>query len=107
MILRPPRATRPDTLFPYTTLFRSIVPLYHKVRIPFTALYDTIVRLDAFLERYRAAGFLPVTERLIWDLYLTDVNTFRRAIYTSSLPATERVRHLQGTSPRYLWRSAA
>src|SRR3546814_20313840 len=26
MILRPPRSTRTDTLFPYTTLFRSIVP---------------------------------------------------------------------------------
>src|SRR3546814_8996008 len=25
MVLRPPRSTRPDTLFPYTTLFRSIV----------------------------------------------------------------------------------
>src|SRR3546814_3963553 len=25
MIRRPPRATRPDTLFPYTTLFRSAV----------------------------------------------------------------------------------
>src|SRR3546814_10142259 len=27
MIRRPPRSTRTDTLFPYTTLFRS--PLYH------------------------------------------------------------------------------
>src|SRR3546814_10276724 len=26
MIRRPPSATRPDTLFPYTTLFRSLVP---------------------------------------------------------------------------------
>src|SRR3546814_79799 len=26
MILRPPRSTRTDTLFPYTTLFRSAVP---------------------------------------------------------------------------------
>src|SRR3546814_16736550 len=25
MILRPPRSTRTDTLFPYTTLFRSLV----------------------------------------------------------------------------------
>src|SRR3546814_20099108 len=25
MILRPPRSTRPDTLFPYTTLFRSFL----------------------------------------------------------------------------------
>src|SRR3546814_13404846 len=28
MIRRPPVSTRTDTLFPYTTLFRSIVPLY-------------------------------------------------------------------------------
>src|SRR3546814_5317942 len=27
MIRRPPRSTRTDTLFPYTTLFRSPVPL--------------------------------------------------------------------------------
>src|SRR3546814_5551937 len=30
MIRRPPRATRIDTLFPYTTLFRS-TPQFHKV----------------------------------------------------------------------------
>src|SRR3546814_18127678 len=27
MIRRPPRSTRTDTLFPYTTLFRSVDPL--------------------------------------------------------------------------------
>src|SRR3546814_7021657 len=30
MIRRPPRSTRTDTLFPYTTLFRS--PAYHLIR---------------------------------------------------------------------------
>src|SRR3546814_9668144 len=29
MIRRPPRSTRTDTLFPYTTLFRSKVPSIH------------------------------------------------------------------------------
>src|SRR3546814_9009132 len=29
MIRRPPRSTRPDTLFPYTTLFRSRVVAHH------------------------------------------------------------------------------
>src|SRR3546814_6289998 len=29
MILRPPRSTRTDTLFPYTTLFRSLDPDRH------------------------------------------------------------------------------
>src|SRR3546814_18119594 len=28
MIRRPPRSTRTDTLFPYTTLFRSLVPAH-------------------------------------------------------------------------------
>src|SRR3546814_14523753 len=27
MIRRPPRSTRTDTLFPYTTLFRSVAPI--------------------------------------------------------------------------------
>src|SRR3546814_4240168 len=29
MIRRPPRSTRTDTLFPYTTLFRSALPARH------------------------------------------------------------------------------
>src|SRR3546814_8458345 len=29
MLLRPPRSTRTDTLFPYTTLFRSFTRDYH------------------------------------------------------------------------------
>src|SRR3546814_2238238 len=28
MIRRPPRSTRTDTLFPYTTLFRSLIPIH-------------------------------------------------------------------------------
>src|SRR3546814_960900 len=31
MIRRPPRSTRTDTLFPYTTLFRSFAPLRRKI----------------------------------------------------------------------------
>src|SRR3546814_13615383 len=31
MILRPPRSTRTDTLFPYTTLFRSILTVYSQL----------------------------------------------------------------------------
>src|SRR3546814_2944974 len=32
MIRRPPRSTRTDTLFPYTTLFRSRLPCPHEDR---------------------------------------------------------------------------
>src|SRR3546814_14054287 len=33
MILRPPRSTRTDTLFPYTTLFRSNAPILELAHI--------------------------------------------------------------------------
>src|SRR3546814_13487491 len=33
MILRPPRSTRTDTLFPYTTLFRSIVAETQEIQL--------------------------------------------------------------------------
>src|SRR3546814_2930448 len=34
MIRRPPRSTRTDTLFPYTTLFRSSIWDYHRIESP-------------------------------------------------------------------------
>src|SRR3546814_13927535 len=37
MIRRPPRSTRTDTLFPYTTLFRSVVAHWHRL-----ALYHAV-----------------------------------------------------------------
>src|SRR3546814_5213947 len=38
MILRPPRSTRTDTLFPYTTLFRSISIISHDLRLPLSSM---------------------------------------------------------------------
>src|SRR3546814_3201405 len=48
MIRRPPRSTRTDTLFPYTTLFRStpcsiiVTPNSRSIRLIVTALWVTI-----------------------------------------------------------------
>src|SRR3546814_5189508 len=50
MILRPPRSTRTDTLFPYTTLFRSITAALITVAAittapaPLTSIATTITR---------------------------------------------------------------
>src|SRR3546814_9054814 len=41
MIRRPPRSTRTDTLFPYTTLFRSIV-----AQVPITTMDLLCVKAD-------------------------------------------------------------
>src|SRR3546814_6755399 len=41
MIRRPPRSTRTDTLFPYTTLFRSgLLPVDHEVTTPTSPVFN-------------------------------------------------------------------
>src|SRR3546814_7060390 len=49
MIRRPPRSTRTDTLFPYTTLFRSLLdPTYPVLAI--AGVYLTVTVLDYYRE---------------------------------------------------------
>src|SRR3546814_3767196 len=67
MILRPPRSTRTDTLFPYTTLFRS--PIYDNV------LYHTLFPLGALHGR-KVANFL---ERRTMSLNVKDPEAHRLA----------------------------
>src|SRR3546814_19067714 len=57
MIRRPPRSTRTDTLFPYTTLFRSKDHLSH-TRFLLAALLTNLCRTDDVL------SVLPVSEFL-------------------------------------------
>src|SRR3546814_7954809 len=54
MIRRPPRSTRTDTLFPYTTLFRAVVWLSHGARLPRTDL-GVFTRRSVFQRTRRAA----------------------------------------------------
>src|SRR3546814_20187136 len=44
MIRRPPRSTRTDTLFPYTTLFRSVFARNNSDAVPFFALRHGLTR---------------------------------------------------------------
>src|SRR3546814_17388828 len=55
MIRRPPRSTRTDTLFPYTTLFRSQVQLDRSVRLHRVGVGD------------RVGGQLVEAHRLVLD----------------------------------------
>src|SRR3546814_10643850 len=54
MIRRPPRSTRTDTLFPYTTLFRSPKSIGGKNTQ--TVHVQIATDIDAHCERARAAG---------------------------------------------------
>src|SRR3546814_11603231 len=66
MIRRPPRSTRTDTLFPYTTLFRSTsracLPIRHLVRRGIGASCDTPA--DKVVRGRRGTRFRSVPQRL-------------------------------------------
>src|SRR3546814_3467442 len=47
MIRRPPRSTRTDTLFPYTTLFRSVDGMYYVIGLAFIEFIDQAVNAFA------------------------------------------------------------
>src|SRR3546814_16570905 len=50
MIRRPPRSTRTDTLFPYTTLFRSIVMRYQGINANIMSLGGIAIAIGAMVD---------------------------------------------------------
>src|SRR3546814_16910069 len=75
MIRRPPRSTRTDTLFPYTTLFRSDQPATTEAAVTFIVcgqLVDTSVipeRLAPVVE----AGIMPAKMVPDWEIPARDL----------------------------------
>src|SRR3546814_7579982 len=59
MIRRPPRSTRTDTLFPYTTLFRSLVESAH-------VLVQRLSAAHAVLQALRTAQERTLAEAYVW-----------------------------------------
>src|SRR3546814_8444948 len=81
MIRRPPRSTRTDTLFPYTTLFRSIQAIVNK------RLAKMRRMIDATLAYHRLGA---VTGK-IYDADGTKVLLDRSEEHTSELQSLMRI----------------
>src|SRR3546814_4379470 len=84
MIRRPPRSTRTDTLFPYTTLFRSLMPA------PAKGLLFTWG-----MGRYGRLGHGDETDldapRLVGELLNTNIVGVRSEEHTSELQSLMRI----------------
>src|SRR3546814_4036030 len=81
MIRRPPRSTRTDTLFPYTTLFRSRDALWRKARdmagVQDLHYHDTkheaATKLSRFLDVLALSHAIGTKDvRLLRDVYYND-----------------------------------
>src|SRR3546814_12054762 len=86
MIRRPPRSTRTDTLFPYTTLFRSVTAEAH---------HDALVawlRGDAQMAtRVFELGEVPTDDPPSWYIVLTSSLGDRSEEHTSELQSLMRI----------------
>src|SRR3546814_9387773 len=112
MIRRPPRSTRTDTLFPYTTLFRSIAYLcdganryFRRTIAPQHVLWsyagvrplvdDGSGRPEAATRGYRLELDAPDGEAPLLSLFGGKITTYRRrsAEHTSELPSLKPNSH--------------
>src|SRR3546814_17623112 len=94
MIRRPPRSTRTDTLFPYTTLFRS-----SGTGTALIKAIDVIRDANTRKSRDLPDGVpLPFPNRQ-WKRLITESGRIDRLRYESAIMATLRDR----LRPGYLW----
>src|SRR3546814_4015377 len=93
MIRRPPRSTRTDTLFPYTTLFRSVAMNDVVIRnqaairmLEFESWLD-----DEFISQHRADGFIVASPTGSTAYALSGGGPVRSEEHTSELQSLMRI----------------
>ena len=85
-----------------------LVPLYHKIRIPFDRVHDAVVRFDSFVEELRKLAPNVLRERFEWDIYLTNANELKSEILKAdSISGSDKQQVLSQPMPRFIWRAAA
>src|SRR3546814_7870169 len=94
MIRRPPRSTRTDTLFPYTTLFRSLLPTISRLLSTGQdrQAMDTQnrgIELALFLTLPATVAFITVAEPIVRGLF--QYGRFRSEEHTSELQSLMRI----------------
>jgi hypothetical protein len=89
---------KPDTL---------LLPLYHKIRVPFSHVRSELLQFEATIQSLRSIGLATFLPNFEWDVYLTYVNALKEEI-GSTAPAGELRRNLlELRMPRFIWRASA
>jgi hypothetical protein len=85
-----------------------IVPLYSKIRIPFSVIQDSVVGFDALLRAMGTAGVVTLPADLEWDIELTTVSQMKREILVNPVYGGDLRRALLLKSwPRFIWKTTA
>jgi len=84
-----------------------MIPVYHKIRIPFATIHDTVVAFDGFLEVLKKNVAPIYSGRLEWDIHLTTVNRVKSEIFGGGYSGDYFKEFLLERMPRFLWRATA
>src|SRR3546814_8677794 len=93
MLRRPPSATRTDTLFPYTTLFRSVLRIDDgKVNVVSHQVVELLhAGLDQATAEARAVAIIGRPGKLSAGFDLTEMTAGRSEEHTSELQSLMRI----------------
>src|SRR3546814_4031533 len=80
MIRRPPRSTRTDTLFPYTTLFRSVT-IVDAEQLGGTMMEKLAELFDEDAQRARAGGTRAATRHKRSEEHTSELESLMRISY--------------------------
>ncbi len=86
-----------------------IVPLYHKIRIPYSAIVERTLAIDEALRFLSGYFELVELKNLEWDIFLSDLTHFRSHIRNeySNDSRSVKLSVLHKPMPRYVWRAVA
>jgi hypothetical protein len=85
-----------------------LIPLYHKIRIPYEDICQAVIEVDGLFKTLPATPELKVLRALEWDIHLTTVNDLKTSLQRgSSLRGRPRLKWLVRSMPRFVWRATA
>src|SRR3546814_5919150 len=99
MIRRPPRSTRTDTLFPYTTLFRSVLPIeYSAPRLGRISVSSVIVKP---FRTFGISGLMRAPPGRRSEEHTSELQSLMRISYAVFCLKKKKNKHNTNTDARY------
>lgn len=85
-----------------------LIPLYHKIRIPFEVIQSLVLYFNTLLETLINEDKTPLSQKLEWDISLITIDEFRKSIMNSKeIDKSLLFELITDNMPRFLWRASA
>lgn len=82
-----------------------LLPLYNKIRIPFTRPLGDLLEFDSALA---ALGISAISDTLVWSLRLTTVNRLKAEVLSAAKAYPDLREEILGSAlPRFMWHASA